>query len=471
MKLKKSNEKALFSFLFFIIFFAVGFSQNETSPVETVVQFIDEDRDSTQTTAQADSQQNLASQYFIAPSYNQTSGIFTVESTPNPKKGQANGYVSDPGDIITANEEQIINQMLWELEKKSTAQIAVVMLPSIGDEVPKSFAVDLFEEWGIGQKETDNGLLILTIMDQRRTEFEVGYGLEPILTDAVCLRIGTDEIVPFFKQGRFGSGIVSALTRINQFLDDPEVIDEIYAHNIGTSNHSSGRILWEGVLLVYLIFCGFIGGVFFLMVLLTDSAKEDYKDKYDRIKMYRFGCMSYFMPFPFILINRYINKRLHVYRYGPRFSKLNNKPLTLLSNYDEIDFLKEGQLIEEEIESKDYDVWVTDDKSDVLILDYKGSKRNRYINCYECNYKTARKIRSKVIKRATYSKSGTREDTYECKNCNYTYKKKRTIPKKTYSSSSSSSGSSSSWSSSSSSSSSSSFGGGSSGGGGSGVSW
>jgi len=418
----------------------------------------------------AEPQENLSSQIFVAPSYNQTSGIFTVENTPNPKKGRANGYVCDPADIITANEEQIINQMLWELEQKSTAQIAVVMLPSIGTEVPKSFAVDLFEEWGIGQAETDNGLLILTVMDQRRTEFEVGYGLEPILTDAVCLRIGTDEIVPFFKQGRFGTGIVSALTRVNQFLDNPDVIDEVYAHNIGTSNHSSGRMVWQGFLIVYLIFCSFIGGVFFLVVLLTDNAKDDFKDKYDRIKMYKFGCMSFLMPFPFLLINRYINKRLYTYRYGPRFSKLNNKPLSLLSNYDEIDFLKEGQLIEEEIQSVDYDVWVTEDKSDILILNYKGKKKNRYINCYECNYQTARKIRSKVVKRATYSSSGTREDTYECKNCNYTYKKKRTIPKKTYSSSSSSSGSGSSFSSGSSSSSSS-FGGGSSGGGGAGVSW
>lgn len=116
--------------------------------------------------------------------------VYTVKEVPNPKNIDG-GWVSDPANYLSIEEVAELNTIINNLEATSTAQIAVVMLPSIGEEVPKMFAVDLFEAWGIGQAEKDNGLLILTVMDQRRTELETGYGLEPILTDALCYRIAS----------------------------------------------------------------------------------------------------------------------------------------------------------------------------------------------------------------------------------------------------------------------------------------
>ena len=160
-------------------------------------------------------------------------------------------------------------------------------------------------------------------------------------------------------------------------------------------------------------------------------------------------------------------KRLEEYRYSPRFSKKNGMLMTKLTNYDEIDFLEEVQLLEEELKSILYDVWITKDKSDIMILEYEGPNGRKYSDCKECSYKTFGKISSLILVSATYDRSGSRIDKYECRNCNYQEEKEITIPQKV--SASSSSGSS--FSSSSSSSSSSSFGGGSSGGGGAGVSW
>lgn len=336
--------------------------------------------------------------------------------------------------------------------------------------MPKDFAVELFGAWGIGKSDTDNGLLILTVMDQRRTEFEVGHGLEPILTDVVCYRIGMNEIVIEFQLQNYGAGLVKAVHRVKQFLEDPEAIPEIYSYDVTYLEEDD----FNGLGWLYLIFTiyGIICALFALwyygVAFDIERSKDDYYDKYHRLEKLKFGCLQFLFPFPFLLLSAMVKQRLKRYRQAPRFSKVNGKPLKLLTNYDEIDFLEEVQLLEEELKSILYDVWVTDDKSDMMILEYEGPNGRKYSNCKECGYKTFGKLHSLVLVAATYDHSGTRIDKFECRNCNYQEEKEIIIPQKSRASDSSSS---SSFSSSSSSSSSSSFGGGSSGGGGAGVSW
>ncbi|MGG6231224.1 TPM domain-containing protein [Tenacibaculum sp. SDUM215027] len=405
---------------------------------------------------------------FIPPKYTQKE-VYTVKDVPNPKKNGANGFVSDPNNYINEIEEKQLNLKLWEIEQNTTAQVVVVILKSIGKEVPKNFAVKLFEEWEIGDKETDNGLLILTVIDQRRTEFEVGYGLEPTLTDIVCHRIGTDEIVPYFKEGEFGKGLLSAVSRVREIINKPDVIDEIFGQDI---NYYEETKTSKSPFIIYLLFYGtfslFVGGWFVIKARSIDTAKEDLYDKYQDMSDLGLGCLLFLFPLPLYFINKYVKAKLKLYRFSPRFSKKNGKQLYLKNEWSENDFLEKAQILEEKIQSKEYDVWVTEDESDILILEYEGSSR-KYSNCKKCGYKTYGRISTKVLDRATYQSSGKKQENYLCKNCNYRESKTIIIPRLERSSSSSSSSGGSSWSSSSSSSSS--FGGGSSGGGGAGVSW
>ena len=135
---------------------------------------------------------------------------YTIESVPNPKNG-GSGYVSDPDDILSSADELRLNQLISEMEDSTTAQVAVVIVQSIGTVNPKFFTTELFNHWGIGQADVDNGLLIFTVMDQRRTEFETGYGLEGVLPDVICYRIGMQELVPEFKLGNYGQGLINAV--------------------------------------------------------------------------------------------------------------------------------------------------------------------------------------------------------------------------------------------------------------------
>ncbi|HNI88433.1 MAG TPA: TPM domain-containing protein [Leptospiraceae bacterium] len=100
------------------------------------------------------------------------------------------------------------------LEKETSAEFAVIILSSIGEANPKDFAVTLFNYWGIGKKNKDNGLLLLLVMDQRRWEFETGYGLEGLLPDVVLKRIGEEKLVPMLRLGKTGEGIQNVIIEI-----------------------------------------------------------------------------------------------------------------------------------------------------------------------------------------------------------------------------------------------------------------
>ncbi|WP_282055644.1 TPM domain-containing protein [Maribacter luteus] len=459
----------------FLLYFQYGISHEEL-PVVTIQDVTDVPGVSERDHGKLILNQNTPFDYpeFTAPEYDQYRGNYEVADVPIPRGEDILGYVSDPQDVLSSYAEQQINQMLYELEQKTTVEVAVVVLPGINDESPKLFAVDLFEEWGIGKADTDNGLLILTVMDQRRTEFEVGYGLEGILTDGICYRIGIQEVVPNFKNGDYGTGMIMAVKRVKEFIENPSVIEEIYSSQVSYETKKTSPLFIY--FLVYLFVCLLFGLWFYGVMHGIERSKEDYYDKYHRLEKLKFGCLQILMPFPFLVLTQWIKKRLKRYRYAPRFSKVNGKPLILKNEWAENKFLEAAQNLEEKLDSVRYDVWVSEDESDIMILEYEAPNGRKYVDCRECGYKTYGKTKSRVTKAPTYDHEGERIDYYECRNCNYQESKTvelAQISRSTSSSSSSSSSSGSSFSSSSSSSrsSSSSFGGGSSGGGGAGVSW
>ena len=120
---------------------------------------------------------------------------------------QPGGYVVDQGGLIEEADKEKIRGWAKELEEKTTAQVAVVTVPTIGNETIEGYAVKLFEQWGIGQKGKDNGVLLVVAVQERVMRIEVGYGLEGALTDAKSSQIINGSIVPEFKASQFSAGI------------------------------------------------------------------------------------------------------------------------------------------------------------------------------------------------------------------------------------------------------------------------
>lgn len=154
---------------------------------------------------------------------------YTLQDVPNVRLNDARQYVSDPSHILSGSARDTINAELARLEESTGIETAVVLLPSIGEEDIFNFAHELFRQWGIGKKKSNNGLLILFVMDQRKVRFTVGYGLEGTMTDAMSKRIQMQRMVPRFKAGDWDGGMVDGVRAVAQVLDgsmQPEPTDD-----------------------------------------------------------------------------------------------------------------------------------------------------------------------------------------------------------------------------------------------------
>lgn len=141
---------------------------------------------------------------------------FSVAQLPDPMLH--NSHISNPDKLISAATEQALEQLLDSLHHSGRAQVAVVLLNTIGDKVPKDLAHELFRTWKPGNREKDNGLLVLLVKDQHRIEFETGYGLEGDLPDVICFRIQQKIMLPFFKQENYDAGILQGLQAVADVL-------------------------------------------------------------------------------------------------------------------------------------------------------------------------------------------------------------------------------------------------------------
>ena len=152
----------------------------------------------------------------------------SVDDVPNVRLTDVRRYVSDPTSILSPAATDTIDAILGRLEKSTGIETAVVMLPSIGENDIFDFSTSLFRKWGIGKKKSNNGLLILFVMDQHKVRFATGYGIEGTMTDAMSKRIQTQYMVPAFKRSDWNKGMVDGVRATAKVLDGsmkPEAAD------------------------------------------------------------------------------------------------------------------------------------------------------------------------------------------------------------------------------------------------------
>ena len=152
----------------------------------------------------------------------------SVDDVPNVRLTDVRRYVTDPSSILSPAATDTIDAILGRLEKSTGIETAVVMLPSISENDIFDFSTSLFRKWGIGKKKSDNGLLILFVMDQHKVRFATGYGIEGTMTDAMSKRIQMQYMVPAFKRSDWNKGMVDGVRATAKVLDgsmEPEAAD------------------------------------------------------------------------------------------------------------------------------------------------------------------------------------------------------------------------------------------------------
>ncbi len=115
--------------------------------------------------------------------------------------------VTDMANVLSSEQKEILERKLVALDDSSSNQIAVVLLKTLDGYPIEEYANKLFRAWGIGNKATNNGILILVSVDEHKIRIEIGYGLEGAIPDIVTASIIRNDIVPNFKTGEYYRGI------------------------------------------------------------------------------------------------------------------------------------------------------------------------------------------------------------------------------------------------------------------------
>jgi len=179
--------------------------------------------------------------------------IFTAIASPLLAQTfpQPQGYVNDFAGLLSPGGKNSLETKLALLEKETGAEVAVVTVKSLDGMTVEDYASRLFEKWGIGKKNKDNGVLFLTASDDRKVRIEVGYGLEAVITDARAGRILDNEVLTAYKRGDYEAGIIAGVNAIESYVRSgtPPATEE------ETAGASS---IFEDAGFLVLLFLGFV---------------------------------------------------------------------------------------------------------------------------------------------------------------------------------------------------------------------
>lgn len=133
--------------------------------------------------------------------------------------GKPTGFVNDFATVLSPTDKSALETKLSGLEKSTGDEVSIAIISSLGGDTIENFAVNLYKDWGLGKKGVDNGALILVSIEDRQIKIEVGYGLEPVLTDITTSHIISDTITPLFKNGDYAGGLSAGVDQIVSVLN------------------------------------------------------------------------------------------------------------------------------------------------------------------------------------------------------------------------------------------------------------
>jgi len=134
-------------------------------------------------------------------------------------------YLTDMGNFIDDSKEPSINNFIYDYGKLTSVEICIITVPNLGDDDEFNYTQSQFDRIKIGKNSSDNGILMVFSMEDRKWRIHTGYGMEGLLPDAICSQIGNNIIKPHFKEKDFYGGIMGALNEIKKNIDkNPEDI-------------------------------------------------------------------------------------------------------------------------------------------------------------------------------------------------------------------------------------------------------
>jgi uncharacterized protein len=129
------------------------------------------------------------------------------------------GHVVDQTATLTREQQAALEQKLQGFEARTGIQIAILIVLTSEPETIERYALRVTEEWKVGRKNVDDGVILVIAKNDRAMRIEIGYGLEAALTYTTISRILSEIVVPHFKKGEFYGGIAAGVDRMIRVID------------------------------------------------------------------------------------------------------------------------------------------------------------------------------------------------------------------------------------------------------------
>lgn len=359
----------------------------------------------------------------------------TVDEVPNVHLDSRTRYVSNPSGVLSPEAVARMDNAIGDLWRQSSVEMVVVAVDQIDPSMtPEEFATALFEKWGIGKSDKDNGLLVLISRDDKAVQIRTGYGVEGAVPDIVAGRIMRNAMFPRFREGDYDGGAEAGVAALSKVILDPSVRDELMSDQANDSRAMrTADFNGEEVFSFFLDIAGIIAAIMMIVLIYYIYSTRHMDDVERWRKLNTLWLPSAIVAFvtlglgaiPFAILSW---KMYRVRRHKRNCSHCGTR-MQLIDETHDNDYLTPSQDLEERLNSVDYDVWHCPKCAQTDIYPFVN-RSTKYIECPYCHARAMSLSDRRVLRQPTTRQEGEGVDIYYCRNCGNHDEKRFRIAKK-----------------------------------------
>lgn len=353
----------------------------------------------------------------------------------NPNIANRYDYIADPEHFVSSETRQKVNYRLQALRDSTTAEVAVAIVPSIGNYSIEDFSEKVFTRWGLGKSDKDNGVLLLISPESRQVRIQTGYGTEGILPDITCAHIIKSAIIPNMSDGCVDCAIDAATAMICKIMSNPEYAEELRS---SLADKNRGEIEAPIDTETIITFCLIVVFLFWLISLfaylyeriqirkLDSSIKKAHAWRRELTNFAVLSALSAFSALPFYLLALFHYRRA---RYDGHRCHICGGETTILNTAQAKIHLTPSQQFEVQLGSSEYDVHQCKKCGNTEASEFP-TRNTPYQKCPHCGTRAYHFIGKTTLQHPTTRSEGYGTSQFRCEYCGHQDNKGFRIPKK-----------------------------------------